>query len=224
MPEVLVVEDETNLARFIELELGHEGYSVTIASDGQEGFNLASEHDYDVILLDLMLPKLNGLEVCRRLRKTKDTPIIIITAKGDTYDKVVGLDYGADDYIVKPFEIEELLARLRVIMRRNKTTEESNDKVELHGISIDTSAYTVAIDDTPIELTKTEHELLYLLVKNTNIVMKREQILNIIWGYDSEVETNVVDVYIRYLRNKLKPFGKDKLIETVRGVGYVIRQ
>ena len=224
MPEVLVVEDETNLARFIELELGHEGYSVTLAADGQEGFNMASENDYDVILLDLMLPKLNGLEVCRRLRKTKDTPIIIITAKGDTYDKVVGLDYGADDYIVKPFEIEELLARLRVIMRRNKTAETSRSTLELHGISIDTSAYTVAIDGTPIELTKTEHELLHLLVKNMSIVMKREQILDIIWGYDSEVETNVVDVYIRYLRNKLKPFGKDKLIETVRGVGYVIRQ
>ena len=130
MPEVLVVEDETNLARFIELELGHEGYSVTLAEDGQEGFNLASENDYDVILLDLMLPKLNGLEVCRRLRKTKDTPIIIITAKGDTYDKVVGLDYGADDYIVKPFEIEELLARLRVIMRRNKSAETSHDTLD----------------------------------------------------------------------------------------------
>lgn len=224
MPEVLVVEDETNLARFIELELGHEGYNVTLAADGQEGYDLASEHDYDVILLDLMLPKLNGLEVCRRLRKSKNTPIIIITAKGDTYDKVVGLDYGADDYIVKPFEIEELLARLRVIMRRNKTTKTNHDTLELHGISIDTSAYTVAIDGTPIELTKTEHELLHLLVKNTGIVMKREQILDIIWGYDSEVETNVVDVYIRYLRNKLKPFEKDKLIETVRGVGYVIRQ
>lgn len=223
MPKVLVVEDETNLARFIELELGHEGYKVTLAADGQEGYDLALQHDYDVILLDLMLPKLNGLEVCRRLRKTKVTPIIIITAKGDTYDKVVGLDYGADDYIVKPFEIEELLARLRVIMRRNKTAT-NHDTLELHGISIDTSAYTVAINGTPIELTKTEHELLYLLVKNTGIVMKREQILDIIWGYDSEVETNVVDVYIRYLRNKLKPFEKDKVIETVRGVGYVIRQ
>lgn len=224
MPKILVVEDETNLARFIELELSHEGYEVTIADDGQEGFNLAYDNDYDAILLDLMLPKLNGLEVCRKLRKTKNTPIIIITAKGETYDKVVGLDYGADDYIVKPFEIEELLARLRVIMRRNQSVEVNHDTVELHGIQIDTTAYTVSIDDQPIELTKTEHELLYLLAKNTGIVMKREQILDIIWGYDSEVETNVVDVYIRYLRNKLKPFEKDKVIETVRGVGYVIRQ
>ncbi|CAD2077571.1 response regulator transcription factor [Jeotgalicoccus meleagridis] len=224
MPEILVVEDETNLARFIELELSHEGYSVTVAADGQEGFNLAYDNNYDAILLDLMLPKLNGLEVCRKLRKTKNTPIIIITAKGETYDKVVGLDYGADDYIVKPFEIEELLARLRVIMRRNQSVEVNHDTINIHDIEIDTTAYTVSIEGTPIDLTKTEHELLYLLVKNKGIVMKREQILDVIWGYDSEVETNVVDVYIRYLRNKLKPFNKDKLIETVRGVGYVIRQ
>ena len=224
MPEILVVEDETNLARFIELELSHEGYSVTVAADGQEGFNLAYDNNYDAILLDLMLPKLNGLEVCRKLRKTKNTPIIIITAKGETYDKVVGLDYGADDYIVNPFEIEELLARLRVIMRRNQSVEVNHDTINIHDIEIDTTAYTVSIEGTPIDLTKTEHELLYLLVKNKGIVMKREQILDVIWGYDSEVETNVVDVYIRYLRNKLKPFNKDKLIETVRGVGYVIRQ
>lgn len=224
MPEILVVEDETNLARFIELELSHEGYTVTVATDGQEGFNLAYDNNYDAILLDLMLPKLNGLEVCRKLRKTKNTPIIIITAKGETYDKVVGLDYGADDYIVKPFEIEELLARLRVIMRRNQSVEVNHDTINIHDIEIDTTAYTVSIEGTPIDLTKTEHELLYLLVKNKGIVMKREQILDVIWGYDSEVETNVVDVYIRYLRNKLKPFNKDKLIETVRGVGYVIRQ
>ena len=224
MPEILVVEDETNLARFIELELSHEGYTVTVATDGQEGFNLAYDNNYDAILLDLMLPKLNGLEVCRKLRKTKNTPIIIITAKGETYDKVVGLDYGADDYIVKPFEIEELLARLRVIMRRNQSVEVNHDTINIHDIEIDTTAYTVSIEGTPIDLTKTEHELLYLLVKNKGIVMKREQILDVIWGYDSEVETNVVDVYIRYLRNKLKPFNKDKLIETVRGVGYVIIQ
>ena len=224
MPEILVVEDETNLARFIELELSHEGYTVTVATDGQEGFNLAYDNNYDAILLDLMLPKLNGLEVCRKLRKTKNTPIIIITAKGETYDKVVGLDYGADDHIVKPFEIEELLARLRVIMRRNQSVEVNHDTINIHDIEIDTTAYTVSIEGTPIDLTKTEHELLYLLVKNKGIVMKREQILDVIWGYDSEVETNVVDVYIRYLRNKLKPFNKDKLIETVRGVGYVIRQ
>ena len=202
MPEILVVEDETNLARFIELELSHEGYSVTVAADGQEGFNLAYDNNYDAILLDLMLPKLNGLEVCRKLRKTKNTPIIIITAKGETYDKVVGLDYGADDYGVKPFAIEELLARLRVIMRRNQSVEVNHDTINIHDIEIDTTAYTVSIEGTPIDLTKTEHELLYLLVKNKGIVMKREQILDVIWGYDSEVETNVVEfTFVIYVIN-----------------------
>ncbi|WP_017548982.1 response regulator transcription factor [Salinicoccus carnicancri] len=223
MKHILVVEDEINLSRFIELELVHEGYEVTLSENGTDGLDKALGNDYDCILLDLMLPELNGLEVCRRIRKVKDVPIIIITAKGETYDKVVGLDYGADDYIVKPFEIEELLARIRVIMRRSQNMEEKQEVLELHGISIDTSAYRVAIEGDDIELTKTEYELLYLLVKNAGIVLQRETILDHVWGYESEVETNVVDVYIRYLRNKLKPFNRHKYIETVRGVGYVIR-
>ena len=223
MKHILVVEDEINLSRFIELELMHEGYEVTLSENGTDGLDKALGNDYDCILLDLMLPELNGLEVCRRIRKVKDVPIIIITAKGETYDKVVGLDYGADDYIVKPFEIEELLARIRVIMRRSQNMEEKQEVLELHGISIDTSAYRVTIEENDIELTKTEYELLHLLVKNAGIVLQRETILDHVWGYESEVETNVVDVYIRYLRNKLKPFNKHKDIETVRGVGYVIR-
>ncbi|WP_026366382.1 response regulator transcription factor [Salinicoccus albus] len=223
MKHILVVEDEMNLTRFIELELIHEGYEVTVSDNGSDGLEKSLANDYDCILLDLMLPELNGLEVCRRIRKVKDVPIIIITAKGETYDKVIGLDYGADDYIVKPFEIEELLARIRVIMRRSDSHDEKQEVLKLHGIEIDTSAYKVSIDDQEVDLTKTEYELLYLLVKNEAIVLQRETILDHVWGYDSEVETNVVDVYIRYLRNKLKPFDKHKLIETVRGVGYVIR-
>lgn len=223
MKHVLVIEDELNLARFIELELKHEGYAVTLSADGEDGLDKALNDDFDCILLDLMLPALNGLEVCRRIRKSKDTPIIMITAKGETYDKVVGLDYGADDYIVKPFEIEELLARIRVMLRRGSASENHSRVLSLHGISIDTSAYRVTIDNMELELTKTEYELLYLLFKNAGIVLRREQILEHVWGYDSEVETNVVDVYIRYLRNKLKPFNKHKIIETVRGVGYVVR-
>lgn len=223
MKHILVVEDEMNLTRFIELELVHEGYEVTVSDNGSDGLEKSLENDYDCILLDLMLPELNGLEVCRRIRKVKEVPIIIITAKGETYDKVIGLDYGADDYIVKPFEIEELLARIRVIMRRSENNDEKQEVLKLHGIEIDTSAYKVSIDDQEVDLTKTEYELLYLLVKNEGIVLQRETILDHVWGYDSEVETNVVDVYIRYLRNKLKPFDKHKLIETVRGVGYVIR-
>lgn len=223
MKQILIVEDEMNLARFLELELKYEGYEITLVDNGQDGLDTAMSQDFDLILLDLMLPKINGLEVCRRIRKSKQTPIIIITAKGETFDKVVGLDYGADDYIVKPFEIEELLARIRVNLRRTSQVEDSLETVSLHDIVVDESAYTVTINDSQVNLTKTEHELLYLLLKNSDIVLQRETILQHIWGYENEVETNVVDVYIRYLRNKLKPYGKDKLIETVRGVGYVIR-
>lgn len=222
MPNILVVEDEQNLARFLELELTYEGYDVEVTFDGLSGLEHALDKDYDCILLDLMLPELNGLEVCRKIRKEKDTPIIMITAKDTTYEKVIGLDYGADDYIVKPFEIEELLARIRVIMRRRKVHE--SNILESNGITIDLSAYKVLVNETELDLTKTEFELLRLLIENKNIVLKRETILDQIWGYDNEVETNVVDVYIRYLRNKLKQYNLDKIIETVRGVGYVIRE
>ncbi len=220
MKKILIVEDEHNLARFIELELIHENYKVDIVNDGNSGLQSALNQDYDCILLDLMLPGMNGLEVCRRVRNVKKTPIIMITAKGDTYDKVIGLDYGADDYIVKPFDIEELLARLRVIMRRNESHE---SKITIDRLMINLDAFTVSVDDETIELTKTEFELLKLLAENQKHVLTREQILSHVWGYDSEVETNVVDVYIRYLRNKLKPYHMQSIIETVRGVGYVIR-
>ena len=223
MKKKLIIEDEQNLARFIELELKHEDYEVEICYDGESGLNQALTDDYDCILLDLMLPKMNGLEVCRRIRREKNTPIIMITAKGDTYDKVIGLDYGADDYIVKPFDIEELLARIRVIIRRNVTLESDTSTIEINDIKIDKNAFSVYIGGESVDLTKTEYELLLLLAENQNYVLQREQILNHVWGYESEVETNVVDVYIRYLRNKLKPFKKENIIETVRGVGYVIR-
>lgn len=223
MKKILIIEDEQNLARFIELELKHEDYEVEICYDGESGLNQALTEDYDCILLDLMLPKMNGLEVCRRIRREKNTAIIMITAKGDTYDKVIGLDYGADDYIVKPFDIEELLARIRVIIRRNVKLEPETSTIEINDIKIDKNAFSVYIGGESVDLTKTEYELLLLLAENQNYVLQREQILNHVWGYESEVETNVVDVYIRYLRNKLKPFKKENIIETVRGVGYVIR-
>lgn len=220
MTKILIVEDEQNLARFIELELEHEHYNVDIENDGKLGLEKALTNNYDLILLDLMLPNINGLEICRQIRQNQSTPIIIITAKSDTYDKVAGLDYGADDYIVKPFDIEELLARIRAMLRR----QPKKNIIDIKGLIIDKDAFKVTIDGMPLDLTKTEYDLLYLLAENKNHVMQREQIITDVWGYDSEVETNVVDVYIRYLRNKLKPFGKDKYIETVRGVGYVIRQ
>ena len=219
MTNILIVEDEQNLARFIELELKHEDYNVDIEYDGRTGLDKALNKSYDLIILDLMLPNINGLEICRQIRQEQSTPIIIITAKGETYDKVAGLDYGADDYIVKPFDIEELLARIRAILRR----QPQKNVIDINGIIIDKDAFKVTVDGTHLELTKTEYDLFYVLADNRNHVMQREQILDHVWGFNSEVETNVVDVYIRYLRNKLKPFNKEKSIETVRGVGYVIR-
>lgn len=220
MTKILIVEDEQNLARFIELELEHENYSVDIEYDGHPGLEKALSNTYDLILLDLMLPNINGLEICRQIRQKQTTPIIIITAKSDTYDKVAGLDYGADDYIVKPFDIEELLARIRAMLRR----QPKKNVIDIRGIIIDKDAFKVTVDSESLDLTKTEYDLLYLLAENKNHVLQREQIIADVWGYDSEVETNVVDVYIRYLRNKLRPYGKEKYIETVRGVGYVIRE
>ena len=216
---ILIVEDEQNLARFIELELTHENYTVDIENDGKVGLDKALSKPYDLYILDLMLPNINGLEICRQIRQKTTTPIIIITAKSETYDKVAGLDYGADDYIVKPFDIEELLARIRAVLRR----QPDKDVLDINGIIIDKDAFKVTVNGHQLELTKTEYDLLYVLAENRNHVMQREQILDHVWGYNSEVETNVVDVYIRYLRNKLKPFNKEKSIETVRGVGYVIR-
>ncbi|MCE5153024.1 response regulator transcription factor [Staphylococcus hyicus] len=225
MKKVLIIEDEQNLARFIELELKHENYEVDITYDGLSGLNKALQQNYDVILLDLMLPEMDGLEVCKRIRTQKDTPVIMITAKGEIYDKVTGLDIGADDYIVKPFEIEELLARMRVLVRRYSEDNQTNpDIINIDGLIIDKHGFSVSYDTQTIELTKTEFDLLLVLAENRNHVLHREQILDHVWGYESAVETNVVDVYIRYLRNKLKPIGKQKLIETVRGVGYVIRK
>ncbi|KKI54332.1 putative response regulator ArlR [Staphylococcus equorum subsp. equorum] len=220
MTKILIVEDEQNLARFIELELEHENYTVDIEYDGRPGLEKALSNNYDLILLDLMLPNINGLEICRQIRQKQTTPIIIITAKSDTYDKVAGLDYGADDYIVKPFDIEELLARIRAMLRR----QPQKNVIDIKGIIIDKDAFKVTVEGQSLDLTKTEYDLLYLLAVNKNHVLQREQIITDVWGYDTEVETNVVDVYIRYLRNKLKPYGKDKYIETVRGVGYVVRQ
>ena len=220
MTKILIVEDEQNLARFIELELEHENYAVDIEYDGKPGLEKALTNDYDLILLDLMLPNINGLEICRQVRQNKSTPIIIITAKSDTYDKVAGLDYGADDYIVKPFDIEELLARIRAMLRR----QTQKNIIDMQGIIIDRDGFKVTVDGNSLDLTKTEYDLLTLLAENRNHVLQREQIIADVWGYDSEVETNVVDVYIRYLRNKLKPYNKDKIIETVRGVGYVVRK
>jgi len=228
MSKVLIVEDEENLAKFVGLELKHEGYEVETVHDGRSGLDLALENDYDVILLDLMLPELNGLEVARRLREAKKTPIIMMTARDSVIDRVSGLDYGADDYLVKPFAIEELLARIRSLLRRIAIETEVNDKhrsiINFKDLRIEKENRIARRDDQIINLTKREYDLLLTLVENINVVQSREQLLKEVWGFDSEVETNVVDVNIRYLRNKIDdPESKASYIQTVRGTGYVMR-
>ncbi|MGE7987977.1 response regulator transcription factor [Lysinibacillus fusiformis] len=224
MPKkILVVEDEKHIARFVELELQHEGYDVTVAFEGREGLSLATTETFDVLLLDVMLPGINGIEICRRVRTQSQVPIILITARDAVMDRVAGLDAGADDYIVKPFAIEELLARIRTILRRATTQEPTNSEfLSLRDIEIDIAAYEVFVQGNKLDLTKTEYDLLKLLIEHKNRVCTREHILTSVWGYDTDIETNVVDVYIRHLRTKL-PGDTNAYIETVRGVGYVMR-
>ena len=222
--KILLVEDEKNIARFIELELKHEQFEVIVTHDGREGLNKALEQPFDCLLLDVMLPGLNGIEICRRIRAQSDVPILLITARDAVMDRVAGLDAGADDYIVKPFAIEELLARIRSVLRRvSANIEEDFNLIKVRDIIINPQSYEVIFENKKLELTKTEYDLLKLLCENKNRVCEREMILQSVWGYITEVETNVVDVYIRHLRAKLKtelaPY-----IETVRGVGYVVRE
>lgn len=227
MSRILIVEDEENLARFVELELKHEGYETQVVYDGREALELALNEDWDAILLDLMLPGLNGLEVCRRIRQSKTTPIIMMTARDSVIDRVSGLDHGADDYIIKPFAIEELLARLRAVLRRvNLEGQGKSSKattVKYKDLTIEKENRIVRRGDEVIELTKREYELLLTLMENVNVVLAREDLLKKVWGYESKIETNVVDVYIRYLRNKIDRPGEDSYIQTVRGTGYVMR-
>lgn len=223
--KILIIEDEVKIARFLELELKYEGYEVEIAHDGREGLNLAINKEYDVIVLDVMLPSLNGMEVLRRIRTVSNVSIIMLTAKSDVTDKVMGLDIGADDYMTKPFAIEELLARIRVMLKRNKSHLIVKDEniITLGKLSIDIERHLVTFNDEHIELTKKEFDLLKYMLDNKGIVITRDNILQNIWGYDYIGDTNVVDVYIRYLRSKIDNRFDIKLIHTVRGVGYQIK-
>ena len=221
--KILLVEDEVKLARFIELELQYEGYEVAVCHNGREGMEKAQENTYDMILLDLMLPGLNGIEICRRIRKISDVPIIMLTAKDEVMDKVAGLDSGADDYMTKPFAIEELLARMRAAFRHHGTPNTKKPVLSVQDLTIDVEKRQVKVGEDVIELTKKEYELLLFLVQNKDIVLSREQILNQVWGYSYIGETNVVDVYIRYLRTKIDEVYGKKYIHTIRGVGYYVK-
>ncbi|MEK6190408.1 MAG: response regulator transcription factor [Carnobacterium alterfunditum] len=229
MNKILIIEDEKNLARFVELELKHEGYATEVRYNGRSGLEAAVAEDahWDVVLLDLMLPELNGIDVCRRIRQVSNVPIIMMTARDSVIDRVSGLDHGADDYIVKPFAIEELLARLRALFRRIEIESEQNitkqTTVTYRDLKVEKENRVVRRGDEVIELTKREYELLLELMENVNVVLARDVLLNKVWGYETEVETNVVDVYIRYLRNKIDVPNVDSYIQTVRGTGYVMR-
>lgn len=257
---ILIVEDEEQIARFIELELMHEGYKTSKASDGRQGLEMALNGGYDLMLLDVMLPELNGLEVLRRLRRTSNLPVIMLTARDAVMDKVSGLDAGADDYITKPFAIEELLARIRRALKNSLTVKNSlpedtnnskgsnsngnnssnsknNNSKEINSgknsqdpdilvhshVILDKKRHTVKADGHTVELTPREFTMLQVLLENTDIVLSRETLLDKVCGYDYMGETNIIDVYVRYLRSKLDDAFGFRMIQTVRGVGYVIR-
>lgn len=216
---ILLVEDEEKLARFVELELVHEGYEVQKAGDGREGLSLFEAERFDLILLDIMLPGLGGFEVLRRIRKTSSIPVIMLTARDAVMDKVAGLDGGADDYITKPFAIEELLARIRTALRKKSV----GTAFQVGKLTLDPASRMASFDGSPIDLTKREFDLLQFLMENKGIVLTREVLLGKVWGYDYQGETNTPDVYIRFLRTKIDEAFSVKYIHTVRGVGYVLR-
>ncbi|MFC5530259.1 response regulator transcription factor [Cohnella yongneupensis] len=226
--KVLIVEDEDRIARLLQLELTHEGYTVSVADNGKDGLDQALSEPWGLIILDIMLPELNGIEVLRRIRKVDPfTPIIVLTARNTTPDIISGLDQGANDYITKPFEIEELLARMRVA-QRSRTLEaapkEQSGLLQVADLSVNKGSREIVRGGKRIELTPKEYDLLLFLLENKNLVMNREQILNHVWGYDFLGDTNVVDVYIRYLRKKIDYDHEVTLIHTIRGVGYCIRE
>ncbi|AGL00133.1 response regulator transcription factor [Desulfoscipio gibsoniae] len=220
--KILLIEDEEKLARFIEMELLYEGYKVEKAYDGRIGLDLALAGSFDIVILDIMLPGLNGMEVLRRIRRSSSMPVIMLTARDTTVDKVTGLDSGADDYLTKPFAIEELLARIRNALRK-KVNVTMVKSLSACGLTLDIERHLAAVNNVAIELTKKEFSLLQFLLENKGIVLTRETLLEKVWGFDYTGDTNTIDVYVRYLRSKIdEPFGI-KLIHTVRGVGYVIR-
>lgn len=223
MSRILIVEDERKIARFLELELQHEGYEVETAGDGRTGLEKALNWKPDLMILDLMLPELSGIEVCRRLRHESDVPIIMLTAKDDVSDKVMGLDMGADDYMTKPFAIEELLARIRVGLKKHRAVAAAPAANVLTAgkLVLDPAKYSVTMDGAPISLTKKEFDLLKYLMQHKGQAVTRDALLSDVWGYDYAGDTNVVDVYIRYLRHKIdEPFGV-KTLHTIRAVGYM---
>lgn len=223
---ILVVEDEVKIARLLQIELECEGYRVLIAGSGHQGLEMYQEEQPDLLLLDVMLPGFSGIELLRRIRvNDAHTPVLMLTAKSSVEDKVSGLDFGANDYITKPFQIEELLARIRAALRlaANRKTEETDSGLSAADLELNEVTREVMRAGQRIELTPREFDLLVYLLKNKRQVLNREQIMTAVWGYDYYGDTNVVDVYIRYVRKKIAPGGERELIHTVRGIGYVLK-
>ena len=224
MSKILIVEDEAKIARFVTLELEHEGYEVQCAYDGRSGLQRCLDWKPDLLILDLMLPELSGIEVCRRLRQQSDVPIIMLTAKDDVSDKVMGLDMGADDYMTKPFAIEELLARIRVALKKHRAdTAQSTGARNAGKLHMEPASYSAGYGGEPIALTKKEFDLLRYLMEHRDTAVTRDTLLCDVWGYDYAGDTNIVDVYIRYLRQKIDEPFKIKTIHTIRAVGYMFR-
>lgn len=220
---ILVIEDEARIAQFIERGLIYEGYRVNVARDGQTGLNIARDNPPDLVILDWMLPGLDGLEVCRRLRAASDVPILMLTAKDDVSDRVTALDTGADDYLVKPFSIDELMARVRALFRRAAPTSRP-EILRFADLTLDTGTHRAYRGEHAIDLTAKEYELLELFMRNPRQVLTRDVIFDRVWGYDFGGESNIIEVYVRYLRQKTESLNEPRLIHTVRGVGYVLRE
>ncbi|MCV9900338.1 response regulator transcription factor [Exiguobacterium sp. N5] len=223
MQTILVVEDDSKIARLLELELKHAGYAVMVATDGRTGLERALSDDVDLVLLDVMLPQMSGLEVVRRLKEERPLlPVLMVTARGDRYDKVSGLDLGADDYITKPFEIEEVLARIRAFLRMRQLVRQDHSEQVLtyDTLTVDVNRHEVYCDGKKVDLTRREFDLLVFFLENPERVLTRDQLVEHVWGFDYYGDTNVVDVYVRYVRKKLT----GSWIQTVRGVGYMLKR
>lgn len=225
MAKILIVDDEARIARFLQLELQHEGYEVETALDGRKGLELALHNEIDLVILDVMLPGISGIEVCRRVRaEGRQVPIIMLTAKDDVMDKVAGLDMGADDYMTKPFAIEELLARIRVALHRQENKEKTKQEVITVGkLKLNVTSHSAYYGEEELNFTKKEYELLEYLMEHKNMAVTRDELLSKVWDYEYLGDTNVVDVYIRYLRHKIDDRFDVHVISTVRGVGYIIK-
>ncbi|WP_277287145.1 response regulator transcription factor [Sneathia sanguinegens] len=220
--KILIIEDDEKISRLIEMELKFEGYETEKAYDGRDGLEKALKKDCVLVLLDLMLPKMNGIEVCKRIREVSQVPIIILTAKDEVTDKVIGLDYGADDYMTKPFSNEELIARIKALLRRVNHVSKP-DVFVYEDLKIDYKTYEVYRDDKLISLSKKEFELLDYLVLNKGIVLSRNKILEEVWGYDYVGNDNILDLYIKYVRDKIDKNYDRKFIQTIRGVGFIFK-